>query len=477
MVHGEGQRVPGTGRRVGRARRAVDPPDPLAGHEHVERVLAGGDHHRRVEHLELAAQERGAGGDLVGLRVAVARRPALDHVGDEHVLALPADRLDELGQESPGGADERPAGLVLIATGTLADDHDLGFRVALAGDRPGPLLVEPAAGANGDLRGDGLERGAAPSVGHTALPTAARVEARTDPAARDEELGDLDRVGRRALAQVVADDPQGQAAAVGDRRVAADPPDIDLVVAGGVDRQRVDVAGRVVADDHAGDGREQLPGALGRDRVAGLDVDRLGVAGEDRDPDGRARDPQLGQVQDLAALGDDLPLLAGVAVVEEDVDLGQRVERDLVGVDRGHQRLARGVGPELVLELDDRVRAGPRHALVGVDHDALETDGVAQGHQHRRELHRRAVGVGDDALVERRVVGVDLADHEGHARRHPPRVRVVDDRGPVGDRGRRQDLRDRGAGREQGEVDAVERLGHGLDDLVADPVDGDRRSG
>ena len=44
---------------------------------------------------------------------------------------------------------------------------------------------------------------------------------------------------------------------------------------------------------------------------------------EDRDAHGRARDPQVRQVQDLARLRDDLPLLLRVAVVEEDVDLGR----------------------------------------------------------------------------------------------------------------------------------------------------------
>ena len=64
-----------------------------------ERVLAGGDDDGRVEDLELAAQVRRAGGDLVRLRVAVAGRPALHDVGDEDVVAAPADRLDQLRQQ------------------------------------------------------------------------------------------------------------------------------------------------------------------------------------------------------------------------------------------------------------------------------------------------------------------------------------------------------------------------------------------
>ena len=47
---------------------------------------------RRVEDLELPAQVRRAGGDLVGLRIAVVGWPALDDVRDEDLLAPPADR-------------------------------------------------------------------------------------------------------------------------------------------------------------------------------------------------------------------------------------------------------------------------------------------------------------------------------------------------------------------------------------------------
>ena len=54
-----------------------------------------------------------------------------------------------------------------------------------------------------------------------------------------QHLGDLDRVGGRALEQVVGDHPQAEAALV--RRVAADPADEDLVAAGGAERRRVRV--------------------------------------------------------------------------------------------------------------------------------------------------------------------------------------------------------------------------------------------
>ena len=178
-----------------------------------------------------------------------------------------------------------------------------------------------------------------------------------DPAPLAEDLGQLDRVRRGALAQVVARRPRRRGPG---RRRSIRP--------GGPGRRRSrrarrprsragSVLGRVVLDDDAGHGGEQLARALRRDRVARLDVDRLGVAR--RRPGTRTavqRDPQVRQAQDLAVLGDDLPLLLGVAVGQEDVDLGQRVERDRMRVDGGDRRLAGDVGPDLALELGDARR-------------------------------------------------------------------------------------------------------------------------
>ena len=161
-------------------------------------------------------------------------------------------------------------------------------------------------------------------------------------------------------------------------------------------------------------------------------------------------------MQDLAALRDDLPLLAGVAVLEEDVDLGQRVEGDLVRVDTRLERAVLRVRADLALELVDRRRAGAADGLVGIDDHPLEAHAVAQRHQQRDELHRRAVRVGDDPVMLRGVARVDLADHERHAELHAPGVRVVDhDRATLCGFGREL-ARDVGAGREQGDIDALE---------------------
>ena len=55
---------------------------------------------------------------------------------------------------------------------------------------------------------------------------------------RIEQLGELHGIRRRALAQVVGDDPQIERALVAG--VAADPPDEHVVAAARVDRQRIE---------------------------------------------------------------------------------------------------------------------------------------------------------------------------------------------------------------------------------------------
>ena len=485
VVHGKDQRGGGARRRIDRPDGAVRLRDPRARHERAHRVPPERHHDSRVEDLELAPQVRRAGRDLVRLRVTVLGRPALDHVGDEHVLAPPADRGEELDQEVAGAAHEWPALPILVEARALADEDDLGLGVALARDGLRPRLVETAVRARSDLGGDRLERHPALDVGHAVASAASWLSvapgARYGLAPRDaagriqsrstEDLGDLDGVRGSPLAQVVRDDPERDAAIVGDGDVPPDATDEDLVAAGGLGRQRVAMLGGVVLDDDAGHGGEERTRSFRRDRLARLDVDRLGVAHEDRDPNRRARDAQLGQAEDLAVLADDLPFLLGVAVVEEDVDLGQRVERDRVRVHAGDRGLARDVGADLGLELGQRVGAGARHGLVGVDHDPLEADRVAERHQDGRHLHRGAVRVGDDARVAFEVARVDLRDDERDRRVHPPGRRVVDDRRATGDGSRRELLRDVGAGREQGDIDTVEGIGHRLGDLERATVD------
>src|SRR5262249_22501488 len=86
----------------------------VAAQEALGGELAEADDHARPDGGELLLEERLAGGDLVRLGVAVARRAALDDVGDVDVLARKAHRLDHLREQLAGGADERLAGAVLL---------------------------------------------------------------------------------------------------------------------------------------------------------------------------------------------------------------------------------------------------------------------------------------------------------------------------------------------------------------------------
>ena len=63
--------------------------------------VAEGADHLGFDQLDLLEEKWLAGLDLVRLGVAVLRRAALDDVGDVYVVALQADRFDDLRQELP----------------------------------------------------------------------------------------------------------------------------------------------------------------------------------------------------------------------------------------------------------------------------------------------------------------------------------------------------------------------------------------
>ena len=68
--------------------------------------------------------------DLVRLGIAVARRTALDHVGDVDLVARQVHRLDHLRQQLARAADERDPLDVLVGARRLADEHQIGVRIA-----------------------------------------------------------------------------------------------------------------------------------------------------------------------------------------------------------------------------------------------------------------------------------------------------------------------------------------------------------
>ena len=217
---------------------------------------------------------------------------------------------------------------------------------------------------------------------------------------RQEQLRDLDRVQRRALAQVVAGDEEREA--VLDRRVLADPADEHVVAARGAARRR-----ELLERDarRAGEDRGRL---LGGERLAGLEPDRLRVADQHGDAHARRAHRQRRQLEDLARLLAQLLLLLELDAVEAPVH--PQVE------------LVRRLPAELLHRL--RPRAGDR--LVGGDADAYELRRVVQRLQRAGERDRAAVRVGDDAVVLGGADAVHLRDDERHAGLEPVRRRLVD---------------------------------------------------
>ena len=125
-------------------------PERLAGEE-LGREVAERRDELRLDQLDLPEQVRLAGGDLLGLRVPVLRRSALENVRNHDVGALEADAAEQLVEQLARLADERDALLILVETGRLTDEHEVGVRVAGAEDNLRSSLREGTTRAAGRL--------------------------------------------------------------------------------------------------------------------------------------------------------------------------------------------------------------------------------------------------------------------------------------------------------------------------------------
>src|SRR5688500_17606409 len=95
----------------------------------LRRELAERDDDLRPDRVNLPEQERLALRHFVRLRIAVARRPAFDDVGDVDIFTPEVDGFDDPVQELSGTADERLALDVLIRAGRFADEHQVRIRI------------------------------------------------------------------------------------------------------------------------------------------------------------------------------------------------------------------------------------------------------------------------------------------------------------------------------------------------------------
>ncbi len=101
----------------------------------------------RLDELDLTEEMRLARRDLLGERVAIPGRTALEDVRDEDVGARELDARQQLVEKLPGLADERHTLLILVETRRFADEHQVGVRAPGAEHDLRSTLSERTAGA------------------------------------------------------------------------------------------------------------------------------------------------------------------------------------------------------------------------------------------------------------------------------------------------------------------------------------------
>ena len=148
----EGHRAPAQRHVLLLAVHARDP-ERAAG-EQRRREAAEGGHDAGAYELQLTKEVGLARGSLFRQRVAVARRPALQHRREVHLVEGQADAAEQPLEELSGPSRERRAFPVLVESRRLADERELRIRVALAEDHLRAPTRERAPHAAGSLGGD-----------------------------------------------------------------------------------------------------------------------------------------------------------------------------------------------------------------------------------------------------------------------------------------------------------------------------------
>ena len=122
---------------------------------------------------------------------------------------------------------------------------------------------------------------------------------------------------------------------------------------------------------------------------------------------------------------DHLHFFLGVVIFKENVDVGQAVEGNAVGVG-----LVFGIAPveevaHLALQLFNTLLPGARNRLIGGNNHAPDFGRIVQGLERHHHLDGGAVGIGDDAVMVFQGLGVDFGHHQGAAVIHAPCGGVV----------------------------------------------------
>ena len=104
----------------------------ICAQDELRREVAQAHDDVRPHAADLLAQKRRARHDLLGPRVAVSGRTALDHVGDVDLVAREARVAKKRIELVTGGADERLSPQIFVPSGPLAHEHHAGAGIAHA---------------------------------------------------------------------------------------------------------------------------------------------------------------------------------------------------------------------------------------------------------------------------------------------------------------------------------------------------------
>src|SRR5579872_6242107 len=143
--------------------------DHRAGKERPKREAAKRDDEARLDERQLPLQVRPTGSDLARQRIAVVRRPVFDHVRDVHIAPLELGDCQQLLEELAGRPDEGAALLVLVESGSLANQHDAGIGGPFTGHAMRGASIEIAAGAVLHLAAKSLELRTGAGAAHRLL--------------------------------------------------------------------------------------------------------------------------------------------------------------------------------------------------------------------------------------------------------------------------------------------------------------------
>ena len=271
-------------------------------------------------------------------------------------------------------------------------------------------------------------------------------------------LGDLDRIQRGALQQLVAGDEQRERMSGRIGKILANAADEDIVDARGFNGHREMVLLPVVDDFETRGLGQDVPRLIRRQFLIQLHRDGHRVRTEHRHSDAGHADAQLRHRHDLPQLGDDLGFLAIVAVRSDRRIVAEQVER--IGM-RQHawlEALAIEIGAGGILELLHRGRPGAGRRLIRRGDDALHPAGLVQRPQRHHHDRRDAIGVGDDPGLRGDQAAIHFRHDQRIVRIHPEGRGIVDHDRASARRNRSVLLGNVGFRSEQGDIHAFERI-------------------